>query len=114
MRPHGGASAPVSLRQIDTLARVSRPLRYRDVVADLSLALLGPPVVERDGDRVTFDTKKAIALLAVLSVTGRDQSRDRLAALLWPESDTTHARGPLRRTLSGTAAAMGGRLTISP
>jgi DNA-binding SARP family transcriptional activator len=82
-------------------------------VADLSLALLGPPVVERDGDRVTFDTKKAVALLALLGVTGRDQSRDRLATLLWPESDTTHARGSLRRTLSVTAAAVGEGLVIS-
>jgi DNA-binding SARP family transcriptional activator/predicted negative regulator of RcsB-dependent stress response len=82
-------------------------------VADLSLALLGPPVVERDGARVTFDTKKAVALLAVLGVTGRDQSRDRLATLLWPDSDTTHARGSLRRTLSVTAAAVGEGLVIS-
>jgi DNA-binding SARP family transcriptional activator len=82
-------------------------------VADLSLTLLGPPVVERDGARVRFDTKKAIALLAVLGVTGRDQSRDRLATLLWPDSDTTHARGSLRRTLSVTAAAVGEGLVIS-
>jgi DNA-binding SARP family transcriptional activator/tetratricopeptide (TPR) repeat protein len=82
-------------------------------VADLSLALLGPPVVERDGDRVTFDTKKAVAVLALLGATGRDQSRDRLATLLWPESDTTHARGSLRRTLSVTAAAVGEGLVIS-
>ena len=92
---------------------ISRLLRYRDVVADLSLALLGPPVVERDGARVSFDTKKAVALLAVLGVAGGDQSRDRLAALLWPDSDTTHARGSLRRTLSVTAAAMGEGLVIS-
>ena len=82
-------------------------------MADLSLALLGPPVVERDGARVTFDTKKAVALLAVLGVTDRHQSRDRLASLLWPESDTTHARGSLRRTLSVTAAAVGEGLVIS-
>jgi len=82
-------------------------------VADLRLALLGPPVVERDGARVSFDTKKAVALLAVLAVTGRDQGRDRLAALLWPESDTTRARGSLRRTLSVTAAAVGEGLVIS-
>ena len=82
-------------------------------MADLSLALLGPPVVERDGAHVTFDTKKAVAILAVLGVTGRDQSRDRLATLLWPESDTTHARGSLRRTLSVTAAAVGEGLVIS-
>ncbi len=88
-------------------------LRYGDLVADLSLALLGPPVVERDGAHVSFDTKKAVALLAVLGVTGRDQGRDRLAALLWPESDTTRARGSLRRTLSVTAAAVGEGLVIS-
>ena len=82
-------------------------------MADLSLALLGPPVVARDGVRVTFDTKKAVALLAVLGVMGRDQSRDQLATLLWPESDTTHARGSLRRTLSVTAAAVGEGLEIS-
>jgi DNA-binding SARP family transcriptional activator/tetratricopeptide (TPR) repeat protein len=83
------------------------------MVPELSLALLGPPIVARDGARVSFDTKKAVALLAVLAVTGAEQSRDRLAALLWPESDTTRARGSLRRTLSVTAAAVGEGLVIS-
>jgi DNA-binding SARP family transcriptional activator/tetratricopeptide (TPR) repeat protein len=82
-------------------------------VAQLSLALLGPPIVERDSAVVAFDTKKAVALLAVLAVTGRDQSRDRLAGLLWPESDTARARGSLRRTLSVTAAAVGEGLAIT-
>jgi DNA-binding SARP family transcriptional activator/tetratricopeptide (TPR) repeat protein len=82
-------------------------------VAELSLAFLGPPIVERDAAVVSFDTKKAVALLAVLAITGREQSRDRLAALLWPESDTARARGSLRRTLSVTAAAMGEGLAIT-
>jgi DNA-binding SARP family transcriptional activator len=82
-------------------------------VADLRLALLGPPVVERDGAVVGFDTKKATALLALLAVTGREHSRERLAALLWPDSDTTRARGSLRRTLSVTAAAVGEGLAIT-
>jgi DNA-binding SARP family transcriptional activator/tetratricopeptide (TPR) repeat protein len=82
-------------------------------VAELSLGLLGPPIVERDGAQVTFDTKKAIALLALLAITGRDLARDRLAALLWPEADTVHARGSLRRTLSVTAAAVGAGLAIT-
>ena len=47
-----------------------------------------------------FDTRKAVALLAYLAVTGRPQQRDVLAALLWPELDQTKARGALRRTLS--------------
>jgi DNA-binding SARP family transcriptional activator/tetratricopeptide (TPR) repeat protein len=79
----------------------------------LSLALLGPPVVQRDGIPVTFDTRKAIALLALLGVTGREYSREQLADLLWPEADTAKGRASLRRTLSVTAAAMGAGLTIS-
>ena len=82
-------------------------------MTELGLALLGPPVVVRDGTPVTFDTRKAIALLALLAVTGREHSRDQLADLLWPEADSTKGRASLRRTLSVTAAAMGEGLTIS-
>ena len=80
---------------------------------DLSLALLGPPVVRRDGAPVTFDTRKATALLALLAVTGREHSREQLADLLWPEADSAKGRASLRRTLSVTAAAMGDGLSIS-
>jgi DNA-binding SARP family transcriptional activator/tetratricopeptide (TPR) repeat protein len=80
---------------------------------DLSLALLGPPVVRRGGAPVTFDTRKATALLALLAVTGREHSRDQLADLLWPEADSAKGRASLRRTLSVTAAVMGDGLIIS-
>jgi len=79
----------------------------------LSLALLGPAVVRRDGTPVTFDTRKATALLALLAVTGREHSREQLADLLWPDADTAKGRASLRRTLSVTAAAMGDGLAIS-
>jgi DNA-binding SARP family transcriptional activator len=79
----------------------------------LSLALLGPAVVRRDGTPVTFDTRKATALLALLAVTGREHSREQLADLLWPEADSAKGRASLRRTLSVTAAAMGDGLAIS-
>ncbi|MGH3284626.1 MAG: BTAD domain-containing putative transcriptional regulator, partial [Streptosporangiaceae bacterium] len=79
----------------------------------LRLALLGPPVVLRDGLPVTFDTRKAVALLALLAVTGREHSREQLADLLWPESDSAKGRASLRRTLSVTAAVMGAGLTIT-
>ena len=82
-------------------------------MAELSLALLGPPAVSRDGRPVTFDTRKAIALLALLAVTGREHSREELADLLWPEADAAKARASLRRTLSVTASALGAGLTIS-
>jgi DNA-binding SARP family transcriptional activator/tetratricopeptide (TPR) repeat protein len=80
---------------------------------ELSLALLGPPVVRRDGTPVTFDTRKATALLALLAVTGREHSREQLADLLWPDADAARGRASLRRTLSVTAAVMGDGLTIS-
>jgi DNA-binding SARP family transcriptional activator/tetratricopeptide (TPR) repeat protein len=80
---------------------------------ELSLALLGPPVVRRNGTPVTFDTRKATALLALLAVTGREHSREQLADLLWPEADSVKGRASLRRTLSVTAAAMGDGMAIS-
>ncbi len=83
------------------------------MTTDLSLALLGPPVVRRDGAPVTFDTRKATALLALLAVTGREHSREQLAELLWPEAESAKGRASLRRTLSVTAAAMGDGLIIS-
>jgi DNA-binding SARP family transcriptional activator/tetratricopeptide (TPR) repeat protein len=82
-------------------------------MTELTLALLGPPVVQRDAFPVSFDTRKAIALLALLAVTGREHSREQLADLLWPEADSAKGRASLRRTLSVTAAAVGDALTIS-
>ena len=69
--------------------------------------LLGPPRVERDGATVAFDTRKAVALLAVLALADRPRPRDVLADLLWPEHDAEHARGALRRTLSALRSAVG-------
>src|SRR5437588_3660716 len=83
------------------------------MATELSLALLGPPVVRRDGAPVTFDTRKATALLALLAVTGREHTREQLADLLWPEADSAKGRASLRRTLSVTAAVMGDGLVIS-
>jgi DNA-binding SARP family transcriptional activator len=73
----------------------------------LRLRLLGPPEVVRDDTPVRFDTRKAVALLAVLAVENRPMPRDRLAALLWPDADATRARSALRRTLSVTATGAG-------
>ena len=81
--------------------------------AEIGLALLGPPVVTRGGTPVSFDTRKATAVLALLAVEGHEFSRERLAAALWPEADTTRARASLRRTLSVTAAAVGDGLKIT-
>ena len=77
-------------------------------MSELVFSLLGPPRIARDGEPVGVDTRKAIALLAYLAVTGQPHRRDALAALLWPENDQSHARATLRRTLSTLAKALAG------
>ena len=60
--------------------------------ARIALSLLGPPRIEAGGRAVGFDTRKALAIVAYLAVTRGPQSRERLAAILWPESDPERAR----------------------
>ena len=78
------------------------------VTGRVTVRLLGPPAIERDGRPAPVDTRKAIALLAYLVASGRPQSRDHLATLLWPHADQTRSRSALRRTLSALNAALGG------
>jgi DNA-binding SARP family transcriptional activator/predicted ATPase len=77
------------------------------VAPALEISLLGPPRVSRDGRPVSFDTRKATALLAHLALANRPRSRDALCELLWPSQDPEHARGALRRTLSVLRTAVG-------
>lgn len=86
-------------------ARTAKRLRDR---RRLHVRLFGPPRIERDGKPVEPDTRKAVALLAYLAVTGQAQGRDRLAGLLWPEADQERARGALRRTLSALRSVLDG------
>jgi DNA-binding SARP family transcriptional activator len=57
-----------------------------------------------DGRPIVVDTRKAIALLAYLTVEG-SASRDSLAALFWADASQDRARATLRRTLSALRAA---------
>ena len=56
---------------------------------------------------MSFDTRKATALLAHLALAERPRSREALCELLWPDQDPEHARGALRRTLSALRKAVG-------
>src|SRR2546429_2631774 len=77
-------------------------------MTQLIIYLLGSPRFECDGKNINLDTRKASALIAYLAIAKQRQSRDTLAALLWPEFDQTHARATLRRTLSTLNKALGG------
>ena len=76
----------------------------------VEVTLLGPPRVERGGAPVTFDTRKALALLARLALAERPHSRETLCELLWPAHEPDRARGALRRTLSTLRGAVGEEL----
>ena len=65
----------------------------------LQITLFGPPQVATDGAPVDISSDKPLALLIYLAVTQTPQRRDRLAALLWPDLNQSHARAYLRQAL---------------
>lgn len=77
-------------------------------MATLTLQLLGNPEIKLAGKPIEVDTRKAIALLAYLALTGERHRREKLAAFFWPETYTDKALGALRRTLSVLNKALGG------
>src|SRR5438093_1478112 len=79
----------------------------------LAILALGAPRVEIGGRALSFDTRKATALLAYLAVTDGPHRRESIAALLWPEHDDEHGRGALRRTLSVVRTGLGGRWLVA-
>ncbi len=66
----------------------------------LRLAVLGPPEVFHDGNRLTFSLRKAQALLLYLAVEGGMHPRSKLAAFLWPDSEPHDARTALRNAIT--------------
>src|SRR6266568_1957018 len=66
----------------------------------LILRLFGTPEVSHAEQLLTFQTRKVLALLAFLAVEQGVHSRDKITALLWPESDEERGKASLRRALS--------------
>ncbi|HEX6387443.1 MAG TPA: hypothetical protein VF177_22475, partial [Anaerolineae bacterium] len=76
-------------------------------MSSLKLYVFGPPRLERGNQVVEINLRKAMALLVYLAVTRQPHSRDALATLFWPESDQSHGRASLRRTLYRLNRALG-------
>ncbi|GEM_PF-30366 len=67
----------------------------------------GSPKIECNNESLHFETRKAVALLAYISLSPTPTSRENLAMLFWPEYDQYHALGNLRRTLSSIKQTLG-------
>jgi len=87
----------------------------------LGIELLGPFVVTKDGQRLTFSYDKVRALLAYLAVEsgptasgGSPISRARLAGLLWPDQPNSAAQASLRQALSRLRSLLDDRDTLLP
>jgi hypothetical protein len=85
-----------------------------DSMSRLALYLLGPPRIERDGTAVQIRRRKAVALLAYLAVAGSSHSREKLATLLWPESDQSRALASLRVAFIATISWPGSPSPAAP
>ncbi len=69
-------------------------------MSHLSLALLGTPEIRHAEQVVKFRSRKEQALLIYLAAEGGFHSREKITALLWPDSEEPQGRTTLRRTLA--------------
>lgn len=76
------------------------------------ILLLGAPRVELNRRRVHIQRRKALALLGYLVTTRQPHPRETLAALLWPEQDTSSAFAYLRNALWTLNKALGEDWTV--
>ncbi len=74
----------------------------------LKLYWLGQPVVELKGRPVKLETRKAVALLAYLSLAPGENRREILATMFWPDGSQQKALASLRRTLSSLNSSLPG------
>ena len=60
------------------------------IMASLTVRLLGPPSISRDGAELAFATRKAVALFALLAISGTRHRREELAAAMKELGVTDH------------------------
>ncbi len=76
-------------------------------MARIRICLLGTPLIEVDGRRVHVPRQKAVALVAYLAIREHPQSREHLAAFLWPDETESAARHNLRNAISALRQSLG-------
>src|SRR5690349_15987463 len=74
-------------------------------MGQLHIRVLGSPEVRHEGRVLKFRSRKVLALLLYLAVEGHRVTREKISAMLWPESDEA-ARATLRRTLADLRSAL--------
>ncbi len=79
----------------------------------LEMNLLGPPIVRVSDERPAFTIAKGWALLYYVAITNVTHSREHLAQLLWPETNTEQALKNLRNLLTQMRPDFGAHLTIT-
>ena len=68
-------------------------------MALVEIALLGTPIVRVDGDIVTVERRKSLAIIAYLAATGQQHRRDELSSIFWADVDQSRALANLRQAL---------------
>jgi len=80
----------------------------------LEITALGGLSIKQDGEPITgLASRKAEALLVYLACTGKPQSREKLAELLWEERSQSRSLSNLRVVLSSLRKHLGEYLTIT-
>ncbi len=69
-------------------------------MSNVHLRLLGTLQIVVNDEPVQIVRRKSVALFAVLAISRSQQSRDKLATLLWPDLERSRSRAVLRTTLS--------------
>jgi DNA-binding SARP family transcriptional activator len=79
----------------------------------LSIALLGPPQILRDGNPLKVPRRKSRALLYYVAAQDVPVTREQILAFFWPDDNRAAAQQLLRTSLYGLRKALGEALLIS-
>ncbi len=80
---------------------------------EIRLFLFGPPRIEHNGVEIHIGRQKVVGLLAYMAIEAVAVSREKLAAMFWPEEEDVAARANLRHSLSLLRTALGSEHIIS-